>query len=206
MSGPITAIVKAISDDLAQCRAALSKAPLAGGAIEVGAWTVAEFHAPPRVVFEPAKWDISYDQRASQGLAYPGADLMQATEARQFAARMLTYKFHVWGVANAGPGATQDPIADLEACDDLLNDLQRSVFRVAEGIALFAGGEYMTSDNPKATTIVPYGCYTFGFVAIPIPIQDLLLQPASDTTTPVGFEISAETETPTEPATLIDYP
>ena len=99
-----------------------------------------------------------------------------------------------------------DPIADLEACDDLLNDLQRSVFRVAEGIALFAGGEYMTSDNPKATTIVPYGCYTFGFVAIPIPIQDLLLQPASDTTTPVGFEISAETETPTEPATLIDYP
>ncbi len=144
MPGPLSTIIKAISDDVILSLAAASFPPLVDGAILVGTAAQYEQSSPPRIIFEPTGSKFS-------GMEYYSASAMLETDERKhenamrtIAAENVQFNVRCWG--SAGPSAF--PVDDYDATRALYHAVRGSLHKLLPGAyEIEETGKYTAGSN-----------------------------------------------------------
>ena len=185
------AIVSAVSDDVVAGLELLSLPPLTDGAVLLGAPSVYENSAPPRVVFEPVSFRFGEADSAMLSPTPLGTDILARWLARPLAVQFVTFRVHVWGIADPTPGNEQVPSHDMDATDQLVRQVVRSCVRLFSGVSVFGRGSYSNSANPGDAILDVSGWGAAFDIEIATPVTDYPLERATDTVgVPVGYDIT----------------
>ncbi len=197
MSGVITTIVNAISNDVVAGLATLGLPALSDGKILLGSANVAVQGAPPRIVFEPVSSRFGAADKSVAAtmatLVRPytyDPDLLAVLQARTLATEFVKFRVHVWGISNPTPGSPQDPGADLDAVDSLKRVVLLSLARLGPSITVEDSCVWANSARPQDAALVVTGWYLNFLAEIATPVTDYPIQFAQTGATAPGVQIT----------------